>query len=82
LHGATKEVNLKFESLAEAKRYAKECWNGPFSILRTFKYRATFIHPDGDTRVWEFSAFDMERAKATFLVNWGEEIKLLELLEI
>ncbi len=34
-HGSTREIDMgEFSSIAEAKRYAAECWDRPYSIRR------------------------------------------------
>lgn len=34
LHGSYREIHLNFDSIAEAKRYVKECWDKPYTIVK------------------------------------------------
>jgi hypothetical protein len=34
LHGSYKEIHLNFNSISEAKKWVKECWNKPYTIVK------------------------------------------------
>ena len=38
-----------------------------------------FLHVDGDVRTIKIEAYDIERAKLRFIVNWGKEMKILKI---
>ena len=41
------------------------------------KFIITFLHTDGDTRDLPIEAFNEERARLRFWVNWGDDMKIL-----
>ena len=43
------------------------------------QYEITFLHTDGDVRKWIIRAYDLERATGGFYVNWGYDMKLIEI---
>lgn len=42
------------------------------------KFNVTFLHTDGDTRIISIEAFNEERARLRFEVNWGADMKILK----
>ena len=38
-----------------------------------------FLHVEGDVRSIKIEAYDLERAKLRFIVNWGKEMKILKI---
>ena len=40
------------------------------------KFKIEFLHIDGDTREVIIEAYDIEKAKLRFEVNWGLEMKI------
>ena len=45
------------------------------------EFSVTFLHTDGDTRTVEINAFNLERAKMRFEINWGADMKILKVQE-
>ena len=43
------------------------------------KFKVNFIHTDGDNREIIIEAFNEERAKLRFGVNWGLDMKILNI---
>lgn len=43
--------------------------------MKTFEI--TFLHIDGDIRAIKIDAFNEERARLRFWVNWGDDMKIL-----
>lgn len=39
-----------------------------------------FLHTDGSIREVKIQGFNEERARLRFLVNWGEDMKILNIL--
>ena len=56
---------------------------GVFSNCQTVKfysmntYEITFLHTDGTTRTVEIEAYNEERARMCFHVNWDKEMKII-----
>lgn len=40
-------------------------------------YEITFLHTDGTTRTVEIEAYNEERARMRFHVNWDKEMKII-----
>jgi len=40
-------------------------------------YEITFLHTDGTTRIVEIEAYNEERARMRFHVNWDKEMKII-----
>lgn len=40
-------------------------------------FAITFLHTDGSTRKINIEAFDEERARLRFRVNWGHDMKII-----
>ena len=40
-------------------------------------YEITFLHTDGTTRTVEIEAYNEERAKIRFHVNWDKEMQII-----
>ena len=38
-----------------------------------------FLHVEGDVRSIKIEAYDIERAKLRFIVNWGKEMRILKI---
>ena len=43
------------------------------------RFIVEFLHVDGDVRTIKIEAYDIERAKLRFIVNWGKEMKILKI---
>ena len=46
------------------------------------KFKVSFIHTDGTNREVEIEAFNKERAKLRFEVNWGEDMQITNIQKI
>jgi hypothetical protein len=50
-------------------------------MTNTFKeFSVKFLHTDGDIRTIKINAFNLERAKMGFEINWGMEMKILNII--
>lgn len=43
------------------------------------EFLVKFLHTDGDIRIIKINAFDLERAKLNFAVNWCKDMKILSI---
>ena len=43
------------------------------------KFKITFLHTDGDTRTITIEAFNEEKARLRFFVNWASDMKILSI---
>ena len=44
-------------------------------------FKITFLHTDGDTRIIIIQAFNEARARLRFEVNWGLDMKILNVIK-
>ncbi len=49
--------------------------------LKEKEFLVKFLHTDGDIRTLKTKAFDLERAKLTFQVNWCKNMKILNITQ-
>ena len=44
-------------------------------------YEIEFLHTDGTTRIISIEAFNEERARMRFYVNWDKEMKIINITQ-